>query len=45
MSLKTFQPNNRRASKKHGFMIRMETKNGRNTIKRRRLKGRKTITK
>ncbi|MBU4216687.1 50S ribosomal protein L34 [Candidatus Parcubacteria bacterium] len=45
MSKKTFQPNTRRASKKHGFMNRMETKNGRNTIKRRKLKGRKKLTK
>jgi large subunit ribosomal protein L34 len=45
MSKKTFQPNTRRAQKKHGFMNRMETKNGRNVIKRRKLKGRKKLSK
>jgi len=45
MSKKTFQPNTRKAKKKHGFKIRMQTKNGRNIIKSRRDKGRKTLTK
>ena len=42
---RTFQPNERRAQKKHGFMKRMQTKDGRNVLKSRRAKGRKTISK
>ena len=39
MSKRTFQPNNRRRSKKMGFFARMQT----NIIKRRRKKGRKVL--
>ncbi len=39
MSKRTFQPNNRKKSKKHGFFARMETK----IIKSRRKKGRKVL--
>lgn len=35
----TFQPNNRKRSKKHGFFARTKT----NIIKRRRRKGRKVL--
>ncbi|MGI6373860.1 MAG: 50S ribosomal protein L34 [Patescibacteria group bacterium] len=45
MPKRTFQPNERRASRKHGFFKRMSTLAGRATIKRRRDKGRKVLTK
>lgn len=37
---KTYQPNNRKKSKKHGFFARVKT----NVIKKRRAKGRKVLT-
>lgn len=45
MPKRTYQPNKRRAKKKHGFRKRMRTSDGQNTIKRRKAKGRKKLTK
>ena len=40
----TFNPSNRRRKRRLGFMAKMRTKDGRNTIRRRRQKGRKRLT-
>jgi len=45
MPKRTYQPNKKRAKKKHGFINRMETKDGRAVLKRRREKGRITLSK
>ncbi len=44
MSKRTFQPNNRRRAKVHGFRLRMRTRAGRAIITSRRRKGRKALS-
>ena len=41
---RTFQPNNRRRAKTHGFRLRMRTRAGRAILDGRRAKGRTTIS-
>ena len=44
MSKRTFQPNNRRRAKKHGFRARMRTRAGRAILSARRAKGRSELS-
>ena len=44
VSKRTYQPNNRRRSRKHGFRARMRTRAGRAIVSARRKKGRAKLT-
>lgn len=44
MSKRTFQPNNRKRAKTHGFRLRMRTRAGRAIMKARRRKGRDALS-
>jgi ribosomal protein L34 len=41
---RTFQPNNRRRARVHGFRLRMRTRAGRSIVSGRRRKGRRALT-
>ncbi len=44
MAKQTYQPKKLKRLRKHGFMKRNQSSDGRDVLKRRRLKGRKQLT-
>ncbi len=44
VSKRTFQPNNRRRARTHGFRLRMRTRAGRAILSARRRKGRERVS-
>jgi len=40
---KTYNPKKKKRKTTHGFLVRQETKSGKNIVKRRRQKGRKKL--
>ncbi|MEK7077561.1 MAG: 50S ribosomal protein L34 [Patescibacteria group bacterium] len=43
MKITKYRPKNKKRNRTHGFFKRMSTPSGRNTLKRRRLKGRRRL--
>jgi len=41
---RTYQPKKKKRRKTHGFLARTKSKTGKNVLKRRRRKGRKSLT-